>query len=112
MRTKLTLAVLASATLAASPLVFAQSKDSSKDASAKTQQKKGGLAGKDRKYFRDIAEANMAEVQTGKLAQNKASSDDVKKFAAHMVEDHGKMLSEQQTMAKSKGVQLPKQPRR
>jgi putative membrane protein len=112
MRTKLTLAVLASATLAASPLVFAQSKDSSKDASAKTQQKKGGLAGKDRKYFQDIAEANMAEVETGKLAQNKASSDDVKKFAAHMVEDHGKMLDEQQTMAKSKGVQLPKQPKK
>jgi putative membrane protein len=112
MRTKLTLALLASAALAASPVVLAQTKDNSKDSSAKTEQKKGGLAGKDRKYFKDIAEANMAEVETGKLAQNKASSDEVKKFAAHMVEDHGKMLSEQQTMAKSKGVELPKQPKK
>lgn len=112
MRTKLTLALVASAALAASPVVFAQSKDNTKDASAKAEQKKGGLARKDRKYFRDIAEANMAEVETGKLAQNKASSDEVKKFAAHMVEDHGKMLSEQQSMAKSKGAQLPKQPKK
>lgn len=82
MRTKLTLALLASAALAASPVVLAQSKDNSKDASAKTEQQKGGLAGKDRKYFQDIAEPNMAEAETGKLAQNKASSDDVKKFAA------------------------------
>jgi putative membrane protein len=111
MRTKLTLAVLICAALAASPSVLAQSKDT-KDASAKTEQKKGGLAGKDRKYFRDIAQANMAEVETGKLAQSKASSDDVKKFAGHMVEDHGKMLQEQQTMANAKGVQLPKQPKK
>ena len=112
MRTNVTLALLASAALAASPVVLAQTKDNSKDASAKTDQKKGGIAGKDRKYFQDIAEANMAEVETGKLAQNKASSDEVKKFAAHMVEDHGKMLSEQHSMAKSKGVELPKQPKK
>jgi putative membrane protein len=112
MRTNLTLALLASAALAGSPVALAQMKDNSKDASAKTEQKKGGLAGKDRKYFQDIAEANMAEVESGKLAQNKASSDEVKKFAAHMVEDHGKMLSEQQSMAKSKGVELPKQPKK
>ena len=52
----------------------------------------------------------MAEVQAGKLAQQKASSDDVKKFAEHMVEDHSKMLKEQETLAQSKGVSLPKEP--
>jgi putative membrane protein len=36
----------------------------------------------------------------------------VKKYASHMVEDHGKMLEEQQAMAKAKGVQLPKQPKK
>ena len=121
MRTKLTLALIACAALVASPAVWSQSKDSKdasakseqkKDASAKTDQKKGGLAGQDRKFFTEMAQANMAEVETGKLAQNKASSDEVKKYAAHMVEDHGKMLQEQQTMAKSKGVQLPKQPKK
>ena len=113
MRTKLTLALFVSAALLASPTVLAQSKDKdSKDASAKTEQKKGGLAGQDRKFFTEMAQANMAEVQTGKLAQQKAGSDDVKKFAQHMVEDHGKMLQEQQSMAKSKSVQLPKQPKK
>jgi putative membrane protein len=34
----------------------------------------------------------------------------MKKFAQHVVQDHGKMLQEQQTLAKSKGVALPKQP--
>ena len=121
MRTKLTLALIACAGLAASPAVWSQSKDSKdasakseqkKDASAKTDQKKGGLAGQDRKFFTEMAQANMAEVETGKLAQNKASSEEVKKYAASMVEEHGKMLEEQQSMAKTKGVQVPKQPKK
>jgi putative membrane protein len=111
MRTKLTIALLISAALTASPSLLAQSKDT-KDASAKTEQKKGGLTGKDRKYFQDIAQANMAEVETGKLAQSKASSEEVKKYASHMIEDHGQMLEEQQAMAKAKGMQLPKQPKK
>jgi predicted outer membrane protein len=110
MRTNLTLALLACAALAASSSLFAQSEK--KDASAKTEQKKGGLAGQDRKYFQEIAQANLAEIETGKLAQKKASSEEVKKFAQHMVADHGKMLQEQQTLAKSKGVSMPKQPKR
>jgi putative membrane protein len=114
MRTKLTLtlALATCAALVASPGLLAQMKDK-KDASAQTEQKKkGGLAGQDRKYFQEIAQANLAEIETGKLAQSKASSDEVKKFAQHMVDDHGKMLQEQQTMAKSKGVSLPKQPKK
>lgn len=109
MRTKLTLALAASAVLAASSGVLAQSKDS-KDSSTRAEQKKSSLAREDRKHFREIAQANMAEVEAGKLAQQKASSDEVKTFAQHMVEDHGKMLEEQQVMAKAKGVSLPKEP--
>src|SRR5688572_967650 len=101
MRTKLTLALVARAALAPSPAVFAQGNDSSREASAKNEQKKGGLAGQDRKYIQEMAQANMAEVETGKLAQQKASSDDVKKFAEHMVEDHGKLLQEQRAMGKA-----------
>jgi putative membrane protein len=96
---------------ATTPAVVAQSKDA-KDASAKTEQKKGGLAGQDRKYFQEIAQANLAEVQAGRLAQKKASSDEVKKFAQYMVEDHGKMLEEQRSLAQSKGASLPKQPKK
>jgi putative membrane protein len=97
MRTNLTIA-LACAALVASAGAAAQSKDA-----------KGGLSGQDRKYFQEIAQANLAEVQAGKLAQKKASSDDIKKFAQHMVEDHGKMIEEQRAMAKAKNVSLPKE---
>ena len=93
MRTQLTVALLACAALIAGPSVLAQAK--------------GGLAGQDLKYFRELARGNIAEVAAGKLAGKKAASDDVKKFARRMVEDHGKMLEEQKELAKKKGVRMP-----
>jgi putative membrane protein len=71
---------------------------------------KAGLQGQDAKYMREIAQANMAEVQAGKLGASKASSDEVKKFAQHMVDDHGKQLAEVRSMAKAKGMKLPNTP--
>jgi putative membrane protein len=64
----------------------------------------------DAKAIRDLAEANMAEVESGKVAAQKAQSEDVKKFAQHMVDEHGKMLQEVQQLAQSKSVDLPKAP--
>ena len=106
MRTKLTLLFAACAALAAVQGASAQSSER-KDASSRSEQKKGGLASEDRKLFQDLVQANLAEVEAGKLAQKKASSEDVKKFAQHMVEDHGRMLEEQRAMGKSKRVSLP-----
>jgi predicted outer membrane protein len=34
----------------------------------------------------------MAEVEAGKLAQQKAKSEEVKKFGEHMIQDHGRLL--------------------
>lgn len=64
----------------------------------------------DQKRFQALAEANLAEVETGKLAQQKARSEDVKEFAKHMVEDHGKMLEEMKQMAEEKGTKVPTRP--
>lgn len=100
MLTKFVAAIAALAFVAASPSLAAQTKAS----------KQGALAKQDQRYFRDMAQDNMAEVQTGKLAQQRARSDEVKKFADRMVEDHGKMLEEQRTMAKSRNMQMPKAP--
>jgi predicted outer membrane protein len=50
-------------------------------------QKKGGLAKQDQQYFRDLAQANVAEVEAGKLAQQQASSEEVKEYGEQMVED-------------------------
>lgn len=76
--------------------------------SQQQSEKKG--ANTDASAIRDLAEANMAEVEAGKVAAQKARSDEVKKFAQHMVDDHGKMLQEVQQLAQSKGVDLPKSP--
>ena len=65
------------------------------------------LSRQDAKAIQNLAEANRAEVESGKLALQKAKSDDVKKFAQHMVDDHGRMLDEVQQLAQSKGVKLP-----
>jgi putative membrane protein len=68
------------------------------------------LSKADAKFLRDMGEADLAEVEAGKLASGKASSPEVKKFAEHMVEDHGKGLSEGQKLAKAKGVEPPAAP--
>jgi putative membrane protein len=75
--------------------------------SAISQQK---MAQEDQKRFQGLAEANLAEVETGKLAQEKARADEVKKFGEHMVEDHGKMLEEMKQMAEKKGAKVPDKP--
>ena len=65
------------------------------------------LSRQDARALRNLAEANRAEVEAGKLALEKARSEDVKKFAQHMIDDHGKMLGEVEQLAQSKGVKLP-----
>ena len=61
----------------------------------------------DSKVMVDLAQANVAEIETGKLALEKSPNEDVKKFAQHMIDDHTKALQELQTLAQSKGVKLP-----
>ncbi|MGI4778433.1 MAG: DUF4142 domain-containing protein [Janthinobacterium lividum] len=57
-----------------------------------------------------IAQANIAEVEAGKLALEKSQNDQVKKFAQMMVDDHGKALTDTQALATSKSVSLPTEP--
>ena len=65
------------------------------------------LTSADRKAIMDMGMSNMAEVEMGKLAQSKSQNAEVKAFATKMVDDHGKALTEVQTLAQSKGVTLP-----
>ncbi|CAN7596787.1 DUF4142 domain-containing protein [Massilia sp. LjRoot122] len=65
------------------------------------------LGAADKKAMMDMAIANMAEVETGKLALSKSQNAEVKTFAQQMIDDHGKALSELQTLAQTKGVTLP-----
>jgi putative membrane protein len=61
----------------------------------------------DEVFVLDVAKDGMAEVEVGNLASEKATSDDVKKFAQRMVTDHGKANDELKTLAQSKSVTLP-----
>ena len=57
--------------------------------------------------LRDIAQANMAEVETGRVALEKSQSAEVKKFAQMMVDDHSKGLAEVKQLASAKGAEMP-----
>jgi putative membrane protein len=61
----------------------------------------------DRKFMENAALGGLAEVQMGKLAQEKAQSAEVKQFGQRMVDDHSKANAELQKIAAAKGVQLP-----
>ncbi|MGH9528695.1 MAG: DUF4142 domain-containing protein [Terriglobales bacterium] len=49
----------------------------------------------------------MAEVEFGKLATDRASSEDVKKFGQRMVDDHTKANDKLKQVAKNEGITLP-----
>jgi predicted outer membrane protein len=64
----------------------------------------------DEKILKDMAMANMAEVEGGKLAQSKSQSTEVKAFAQQMIDDHTANLNEVKTLAQARGVTLPTEP--
>lgn len=57
--------------------------------------------------MKQLAQANLNEIEGGKAAESKASSPDVKQFAQKMVTDHTQMLNDLKTLAQQKGVALP-----
>ena len=56
------------------------------------------------------AAGGMAEVEMARLALEKASSDEVKRYAQQMIDDHTKANEELMQVASQKGVQLPTGP--
>jgi putative membrane protein len=61
----------------------------------------------DETFVIKAAHGGMAEVDLGKLAVEKASSDDVKKFGQRMIDDHGKANEELKMLAQNKHITLP-----
>jgi putative membrane protein len=71
------------------------------------KQNSSQLDAADRTFVRKAAEGGLAEVELGKLATEKASSDDVKKFGQRMVDDHSKANDQLKQVASKVGVNVP-----
>ncbi len=116
------LTLAAAATIALTPAAFAQTTGSGYNSTgarentsdtmktnsdtAKTSAM-GNVSSGDRAFVKRATMDGIAEVELGKLAADKASSDDVKTFAKQMVDDHTKANDELKTLAASKGIDLP-----
>jgi len=63
-----------------------------------------GLAKEDREFVDEAAQGGLLEVRLGNVAQQRASSAEVKTFGQHMVTDHTKANAELTQLASQKGV--------
>jgi putative membrane protein len=54
-------------------------------------------------------QANLAEVDAGRLAVKKTSNAEVKSFAQHMIDDHTQANAELSDLAHKKGIDMPAQ---
>jgi len=72
----------------------------------------GKVSKEDERLMMQLARANIAEINAGKLAEQKSINDQVKSFAKKMVDDHTKALDDLKQIAMNKGVTLPTEPDR
>jgi putative membrane protein len=68
------------------------------------------LAKADQAILKQLAQANIAEIETGKIAVQKSQNSEVKAFAQQMIDDHSTGLREVLAVAQNKGVVLPTEP--
>jgi putative membrane protein len=68
---------------------------------------KNSAADSDATFMKKAAQANMGEVELGKLAVEKASSENVKKFGQRMIDDHTKAFDQLSQVASTEHVNLP-----
>src|SRR5207237_4815505 len=97
MRHTQTLAAIALGAVLAVPAAYAQ-------VLKKSDQK---IDNADAAAMKQLAQANLNEIEAGKAAASKAQSPDVKQFAQKMVDDHTQMLNDLKALARQKSVSLP-----
>ncbi len=109
----MTLRILTSAVLAAGSLTLCAG--AMAQASAPTPTPMQGattqkLAGADKNFLENAAQAGHAEIEGSKLAETKSTNPDVKAFAAQMIKDHTKVGAELDALAATKGYTPPTGP--
>jgi putative membrane protein len=91
--------------LSLAAIVYGQTPQSPQTRGSRTSA--GAMKSPDETFMKKAADANMAEIQMGQLAQKNASNDSVKQFGRRMVTDHTKLLDDLKGVAATKGVNLP-----
>jgi len=61
----------------------------------------------DQSFVKQAALDGMTEVEMANIASAKSSSDEVKAFAARMLQDHGKANADLAALAQSKSIKVP-----
>ncbi len=69
-----------------------------------SQRTPGSVAAADTTYIREALRGNLAEVDLGRIAEDRAEDADVKAFGERMVESHNSMNERWATLAKSNGM--------
>lgn len=67
------------------------------------------LTNADQMFMKEAAQSGIAEVDMGRLAERQAQEASVKDFGRRMVTDHTMVNDQLMTLAKNKGVTLPKE---
>jgi putative membrane protein len=93
-------------TIGAAP-ALAQTSTTTTTSQSGTTAEAGAVAESDQKFVKKVAQDNIAEIDLGTLAQERAQSDEVKQFADRMIQDHGKANEELEGIAQSKKVVIP-----
>ncbi len=100
----------------ASVLAFAAISFAGQDSAAgkmagKMDGKMAGMAGKvpaaDAHFAMMVAQTDIAELQVSNMALQKSSSDEVKKLAQKLIDDHTKTTDAMKEIATNKGMTLP-----
>lgn len=68
------------------------------------------LVASDQSFLNDAAQTGMAEIEGAMLAQKKAATGEVRRFAAQMITEHTKVNDELKALAATKNVKLPTEP--
>jgi putative membrane protein len=79
-------------------------------AAAVMAQAQGKASKADEMFIKDAMQGDLAEVNMGKLAQEKAQSQGVKDFGKMLEQDHGEHEQKVQSKAQELGVSAPQEP--
>ncbi|MDB6109237.1 MAG: hypothetical protein JWR69_987 [Pedosphaera sp.] len=102
------LAALVSAVISA-PLARAQQSRTEPSGQVNTLAQAGQLNSKDYNFVVEAARIDTEEVQGGKLAQKRGTSQAVRSFGEHMINDHSEANTGLKEIATQKGAALPTQ---